>query len=311
MFSYTNKVIGIFNQKGGVGKTTVGTIIAEYFALVKGKRVLVVDTDMQCNTSDYWVGMEFSPDDEGGQLPPKHPDYDGEEDCEERSTIADIYYGKVVLPHPTYLNGKDHGPGVVDILLGHPKLLEDVNKEFDRPGVEVPVKFRDLLGAMLHDPATRDEYDVVIIDTGPSRTPLFRTSLHAATHAIIPFEPEVKSLQGINAMWQAITSENYSRAEKDRLITLGMIPNKVQRTNLHLEILESIRTSRIGRYCPPEVYLPRAIAFPERDVRGTNPKSIFSLPDSMPARVQSEVLGEYIFQQVLRNHATSLNKATG
>lgn len=47
------KSIAIFNNKGGVGKTTVLCNLASYMAFKLNKKVLVVDADPQCNTSSY------------------------------------------------------------------------------------------------------------------------------------------------------------------------------------------------------------------------------------------------------------------
>jgi cellulose biosynthesis protein BcsQ len=51
------KVIAPTNNKGGVGKTKVSEILAEYFSKVEGKRTLGIDLDSQCNFSQHYVDM--------------------------------------------------------------------------------------------------------------------------------------------------------------------------------------------------------------------------------------------------------------
>ena len=50
--------ISIFNHKGGVGKTTLTINIAAALASL-GKRVLIVDSDPQCNSTSYLVDPEI------------------------------------------------------------------------------------------------------------------------------------------------------------------------------------------------------------------------------------------------------------
>ena len=48
----------VFNQKGGVGKSSITVNLAALSA-VYGFRTLVIDLDVQCNTSQYLLGDEF------------------------------------------------------------------------------------------------------------------------------------------------------------------------------------------------------------------------------------------------------------
>lgn len=308
MFDYRSNVLAILNQKGGVGKTTTVSVLAEYGALVwkmadgaetRNARVLVVDLDMQCNSSDYFVGMEFDKGVRGGQLPPKHPDYDGSDDMSERSTIADVFYGRIVMPHTVELTGKQ-GNVVIDVIVGHPSELEDINEEFDKKSGEVDQRVVNRLGELLHDEDVRDSYDLIILDTGPSRNPIFRSALRAATHVLVPFEPEEKSLQGVNSMAQAINAENFNRARgQPQCKVVGLLPNKVRAgVPLHMKNMDSIKRS-LPTLCMPEgVYLPLSTEFPKRDVKGVRPKSIFHLPPSKNARSKSEEVCEYVFSSI-------------
>jgi chromosome partitioning protein len=225
---------------------------------------------MQCNSSDYWIGMESDPTATGGQVPPLHPDYDDDPDIEARSSIADIFYGKAVLPHSTYINRQNGFPHDVDVMVGHPALVAST-------------------------------YDLILLDTGPSRNPIFRAAVRAATHAIIPFEPEEKSLQGINAMLQAIQSENFSRSSGQDLVLVGLCPNKVRpHTNLHRGTLNMLHEQLGEIMLPEETYLPQSTAFPERDLKGINPRSIFGIPAGHPARAAAERVGSYILNRVVK-----------
>ncbi|MBL0610496.1 ParA family protein [Aeromonas jandaei] len=52
------KTISIFNNKGGVGKTTLGYNVATSLAGL-GYKVLVVDVDPQCNFTIYSIDEEY------------------------------------------------------------------------------------------------------------------------------------------------------------------------------------------------------------------------------------------------------------
>lgn len=54
------KSVSFFNNKGGVGKTTLTCNLAFTFAKDFGKRVLIVDCDPQCNSTILILGEEIS-----------------------------------------------------------------------------------------------------------------------------------------------------------------------------------------------------------------------------------------------------------
>lgn len=54
------KSVAMFNNKGGVGKTTLLCNLAAYLTIKMGKKVLVVDCDPQCNTTQLIMGEEFA-----------------------------------------------------------------------------------------------------------------------------------------------------------------------------------------------------------------------------------------------------------
>ena len=54
------KSVAMFNNKGGVGKTTLICNLAAYLALKCRLRVLLVDCDPQCNTTQLVMGEEFA-----------------------------------------------------------------------------------------------------------------------------------------------------------------------------------------------------------------------------------------------------------
>src|SRR5579883_2766208 len=51
-------LLAVANRKGGVGKSTITTMLAHGFAAIGDQRVLVVDLDTQCNSSIILVGGE-------------------------------------------------------------------------------------------------------------------------------------------------------------------------------------------------------------------------------------------------------------
>jgi len=286
-------ILTIAQQKGGVGKTTWARILAEYFALVRKARVLLIDTDPQCNLSQRFLKMERDPIVEDGVLPPIHPDFDAvtETDWDGRSHIANIFLGLPLVPYSTHLPQ-------VDILPGHATMLQEVVK---KTPAELKERVTNRLNEFLRSAEVQDAYDLIIIDTPPSRNPLTQAALRASSHVLMPMELEVQSLEGLVHMLSFWRSEQRLRVKEDPLRLIGVLPNKYRRVALHQGILEAMRKDPVlsSHILPFEVGL--RVAFSESDHAEANPKSVLQLPANDEARREAELVCRHIEGEVFGN----------
>jgi cellulose biosynthesis protein BcsQ len=119
------KSICFFNNKGGVGKTTLLCNVSSYLATERRLRVLVVDADPQCNATQLILGEERV------QALYKLPDSGTVTSRGRRTTLFDVLrpitIGESAVGAPRkLLKGNENRFGV-DLLPGHPQLalLED------------------------------------------------------------------------------------------------------------------------------------------------------------------------------------------
>lgn len=283
------KIIVPTNNKGGVGKTKVSILLAEYFSYVKKKKVLILDFDPQCNFSRRFLKMEVDPNAPQGYIPPIHPDYnpnDPEEDpdWDGRSSIANIFFGEPVVPYPTHIENLDIAPAYADKLL----LAEAQTRS------EIVEKVHKRLNAFLAHAEVKSEYDIVVVDTAPSKGPLTISAIRAATHIIIPSIMEAQPIQGIFGMLQLWMQESLKREPERPLNLIGILPNMFRQNNLHNDMLESLKSNpSIEKYILP-MKLGQRIAFAEVDAEGAMPRTIFDLAENNIARQEALSLCEYV-----------------
>ncbi len=289
------KVIVPTNNKGGVGKTKLSVILSEYFAKIEKKRILGIDLDPQCNFSQNFINMEVDPLYPQGKMPPIHPDYEpnnpDDANWDGRSSIANIYFGNPVFPYPTTLDRFEIAVGNAEDL----EIAQQVRKN------EVAAKIHNQLHLLLSSPEVSEAYDIVIVDTAPSKGPLTISAIKAADYLIIPSIMEEQPLQGVYGMMQLWMQESMARPKERPLELLGILPNMFRNTKLHNDILESLQKDEaIGEYVIP-YKLSQRTAYAEVDVKGINPESIFDLPDSHKAKQQALEVCRYISKKVLNN----------
>lgn len=286
------EIIAFVNNKGGVGKTTCSKLMAEYLSKIKKLRTLCIDFDPQCNFSHQYLHMEIDPAAPEGLMPPIHPDYDphdlDDQNWDGRSSIAEIFYGQGVIPYPTYVESLDIAPGHAEKLLS----AESVRRS------EVVERVHKQLAFFLNSPDVQAAYDVVVIDTAPSKGPLTISVIKAATHIIIPSVMEEQPVQGIYGMLQLWMQESLSRDKLRPLRLIGILPNMFKLTRLHKDILKSLQDNlAIGKYVLPVKFSQR-IVFAEVDAADSNPRSIFDFPEQHVAKVEAEEVCHHIAERI-------------
>lgn len=208
------KSVGFFNNKGGVGKTTLLCNLAAFLAIKRDKSVLVVDCDPQCNASAYLL-----------------PDEQLEQELlnEERGSIDSIFepvrrgrgYSEDI-PRITRSERFD-----VDVIVGDPKLSlrEDLlATDWAETRIGGPRGFQTTF--TLREMISRFEgsYDYVLVDMGPSLGALNRAILLGVDCFVMPLSVDIFSLMAIKNVigsferWktdleQAI--DKYHEAEKE------------------------------------------------------------------------------------------------
>lgn len=289
-FIHMTKIIVNATHKGGEGKTTNSIMLAEYAAIVMNLRILIVDMDPQANFSGRYIKMDYDPAKNGGKIPPLHPDYepDKDDDWDGRSGIANIFYGEEVVPYPTPIPN-------IELLPAHSIKLQEAEAVTKNDVLE---KVHLQLKRFLDLPDIKKSYDLIIIDTPPSKGPLTIAAIKAATHLVIPAQMEQFSIEGILGMLQLWKQETYCRPPERPLNLVGILPNQVRNINLHKSFLGELRLGKhTATYVLPHKIAMRAI-YSEILAEDANPNSIFVLPKKDVARQEYENACKYIMEKV-------------
>ncbi|PWY54736.1 ParA family protein [Legionella qingyii] len=287
------KVIVNATHKGGEGKTTNSIVLAEYLALIQNRKVLSMDLDPQANFSGRYLQMTYDPAYQGGKIPPLHPDYepDIDTDWDGRSGIANIFYGEGVIPYPTQINNLEIAPAHSIKL----QEAEAVTKNEVKEKVHLQIK------KFVEDPEVQKAYDVIIIDTPPSKGPLTISAIKAATHLVIPAQMEQFSIEGIYGMLQLWKQETYARSKDNPIELIGILPNQVRNINIHKHFLNDLRNKEFtSKYVIPHEIKKRSV-YTEILAENANPKSIFELSENSIERIEYENVCQYITNKVFNN----------
>ena len=187
-----------FNNKGGVGKTTLCCNVASCVGAGHGKNVLLIDCDPQCNSTRLILGDERCED----------LYYDGKEGFQSDTILSVL---RPILDGESSINTKvtpvdsKHNRFDIDLLPGHPELamLEDALS--DAWGSLGAGKVEGLRRTHWATYLLRafTNYDLIIFDVGPSLGALNRSVLVASESFITPMGCDIFSIVGVRniAKW--------------------------------------------------------------------------------------------------------------
>src|ERR671933_945526 len=161
-----SRVIALFNQAGGVGKSTLTMNLGYHLTLLE-QRVLLVDMDPQASLTVF-MGLEPS---------------------ELDKTIYEAILIGEPMPHHQSLHNMDLAAANINL-----------------SGAELELVVADMRDVRLKEALKplRRHYDFILVDCPPSLGILSYISLVAATHVLIPIQTQYKALKGTDLLFRTI-----------------------------------------------------------------------------------------------------------
>ena len=201
------KTIAIANQKGGVGKTTTSINLSASLA-AKGKKVLIIDTDPQGNTTSGF-GIEKN-------------DLD--------NTVYELMLSECSIKEcilNDVVDGVSIIPSNVNLAAAEIELIGVDRKEY--------ILKREVEWI-------KDNYDYIIIDCPPSLSMLTINAMTTADTVLVPIQCEYYALEGLSQLIHTINLVK-ERLNPDLDIEGVVFTMYDSRTNLSMQVVENVKSN--------------------------------------------------------------------
>ena len=201
------KTIAIANQKGGVGKTTTSINLSASLA-AKGKKVLVIDTDPQGNTTSGF-GVEKN-------------DLD--------NTVYELMLSECSIKEcilKDVIDGVSIIPSNVNLAAAEIELIGVDRKEY--------ILKREVEWI-------KDSFDYIIIDCPPSLSMLTINAMTTADTVLVPIQCEYYALEGLSQLIHTINLVK-ERLNPDLDIEGVVFTMYDVRTNLSNQVVENVKSN--------------------------------------------------------------------
>ncbi|ENW26076.1 MULTISPECIES: ParA family protein [Acinetobacter] len=240
----------VFNQKGGVGKSSITVNLAAISAH-QGLKTLLIDLDPQANSSQYVLGDDATYSSDKPALEPN----------------IENYFENVL--------GNQQSKGLLGNAIG--SILKSRSKGLESYVHQSPFKYLDVipasptLGALAHALESKHkiyklrdalqqlsgQYDRVFIDTPPAFNFFTLSALIAADRVLIPFDCDVFSKRALQTLIENVIETQDDHNE--RLEIEGIVVNQFQaQARLPREVVQQLKDEGLpvlNSMLPPSILM--------------------------------------------------------